>query len=131
MTFRDIALLVGIGVGMLLVSGGITLLVLVRIPADTFKTERRAPAASRRHPALRITLRILKNLAGLAVVAVGVLMSVPGVPGQGILTILLGLMLLEFPGKYRLERRIVGTPRVRGFIDRLRARFGRPPLDLS
>jgi hypothetical protein len=56
---------------------------------------------------------------------------VPGVPGQGVLTILLGIMLLDFPGKRALETRIVGRPRVNGAVNALRARFGKPPLILD
>jgi hypothetical protein len=33
-------------------------------------------------------------------------MSVPGVPGQGLLTILLGVMLLDFPGRRSLELKV-------------------------
>jgi hypothetical protein len=40
----------------------------------------------------------------------GIILALPGVPGQGILTVLIGVMLLEFPGKRRLERAIVGRP---------------------
>ncbi len=67
---------------------------------------------------------------GLVLVALGVLLSVPGVPGQGLLTILIGFILLDFPGKRALERRLVTRPAVIGAIDRLRARFGRPPMKL-
>jgi hypothetical protein len=102
-------------------------LVLVRIPQDYFVAEERPPFARLPRP-LR-TLAILgKNLLGLAVIVAGILMSLPGVPGQGVLTMLLGLMLLDVPGRRRLERRIIAHPRVRHGIDRLRARFHRPPL---
>ena len=58
-------------------------------------------------------------------------LTLPGVPGQGMLTILIGLMLLDVPGKRRLERRIVGRRRILQAINRLRKRFGRPPLVLG
>jgi hypothetical protein len=47
------------------------------------------------------------------------------------LTILIGVMLLNFPGKRRLERWLVSRPRVLPVINRLRARFGKPPLLLA
>ena len=74
---------------------------------------------------------ILKNASGIALVALGFVLSLPGIPGQGLLTILLGVMLLDFPGKRRLERRLVGMPRVFDRVNRLRARFGKPPLVLA
>jgi hypothetical protein len=58
-------------------------------------------------------------------------MSLPGVPGQGVLTILLGVMLLDFPGKRRLEYKLISQPRVFNNINRLRARFDKPPLELE
>ena len=58
-------------------------------------------------------------LAGLAMLVL---------PGQGLLTILIGLMLLDFPGKRRLERRIVARPAILAMLNRMRARRGRDPL---
>ena len=52
-----------------------------------------------------------------------------GDSGQGVLTILLGIMLSDFPGKERLERKIVSYPKVLEALNRLRERFGsQPPL---
>jgi hypothetical protein len=62
---------------------------------------------------------------------VGALMALPGIPGQGLLTMLIGLSLLSFPGKRRLERRFVRMPALLRAINRLRARFARPPLKLD
>jgi hypothetical protein len=53
------------------------------------------------------------------------------VPGQGVLTILLGIMLLDFPGKRALETRIISRPRVQTAVNALRARFDKPPLMLD
>jgi len=64
-------------------------------------------------------------------ILLGLFLSLPGVPGQGILTILIGVMLLNFPGKRRLERWLVSRPRVLPVINGLRARFGKPPLLLT
>jgi hypothetical protein len=58
-------------------------------------------------------------------------MSIPGVPGQGILTILLGIMLLDFPGKRDLEYRLVSQPRVLNTINKLRHKFGKDDLVLD
>ena len=49
-------------------------------------------------------------------------------PGQGILSILIGLSLLEFPGKRRFEAKLVGQPKVFQAINALRKRFDRAPL---
>ena len=80
------------------------------------------------HPVLRLAVRVGKNLLGAVVIALGVVMSFPGVPGQGILTILLGIMLCDLPGKRRMERWIIMRPSVRQAVDKIRAKRGRPPM---
>lgn len=120
---------VGLFVGSSLVSLVAVTAVLVSLPPGYFRHD--APAADwPRSPALRALWRVGRNLLGLALVALGALLSVPGIPGQGLLTILIGLILLDFPGKRGLERRLVSRPSVLGAINRLRARFGRPPMEL-
>lgn len=49
-------------------------------------------------------------------------------PGQGVLMIIAGLVLLEFPGKFRLERWLVTRRHVWRSINWLRRRAGRPEL---
>lgn len=72
--------------------------------------------------------RMLRNAVGVVLVAVGAALSVPGVPGQGVLTILVGLFLVDFPRRQRLERALARRPGVLPALNRLRARFGHPPL---
>jgi len=86
---------------------------------------------SDKHPVVRFLGVFVKNLLGLLLVALGIVMSIPGVPGQGILTILLGIMLLDFPGKRDLEYRLVSRPRVLNTINKLRHRFGKDSLVLD
>jgi hypothetical protein len=71
---------------------------------------------------------MLRNAVGVVLVAVGAALSVPGVPGQGVLTILVGLFLVDFPRRQRLERALARRPGVLPALNRLRARFGHPPL---
>jgi hypothetical protein len=105
--------------------------VLVKLPANYFHSSHDREFLTHRHPVLRMVGIFLKNLLGLVLVGFGVVMSLPGVPGQGVLTILLGIMLLDFPGKRELEVKLVSRPRVFHAINRLRARFSRPPLLLD
>jgi hypothetical protein len=130
MTFAERVLLgVGIFVGSSLVSLAAVTAVLVSLPPGYFRHDAAAMDWPR-SPVLRALWRIGKNLLGLALVALGALLSLPGIPGQGLLTILIGLILLDFPGKRRLERRLVSRPSVLAAINRLRARFGRPAMEL-
>ena len=79
---------------------------------------------------VRIVLFVVKNLAGWLLIAVGLFLSIPGVPGQGLLTILMGVLFIDFPAKYRVERWLVSRRGVLPLLTRLRTRFGRPPLEL-
>jgi hypothetical protein len=103
--------------------------VLVTLPHDYFAGE--APP-TRTTPGRRGLLawpfRIAKNAGGVALVLLGLAMALPGVPGQGVLTIFTGLLLVDFPGHYGLLRRIVRRPSIRGGIDRVRKRFGKQAL---
>ncbi len=103
--------------------------VIVRLPDDYFLHERRARRANQwaaRHPVARAVLRVTKNLVGCVLVLAGLLMLV--LPGQGLLTLAIGILMLDFPGKYRLEKWLVSRPAVRRTINWLRVRAGRPPL---
>lgn len=113
------------------ISLAIVSFIMVRIPADYFKKDRPRDLWSDRHPAVRFLGLFAKNVLGVLLVALGIVMSIPGVPGQGILTILLGIMLLDFPGKSKLEHNLVSRPRVFKAINKLRQRFGRPGLVLN
>lgn len=105
--------------------------VLVKLPPTYFQAGHERDLWKGHHPALRWTGIVLKNLFGLVLILLGLVMSLPGVPGQGVLTILLGLMLMDFPGKRKLELKIVRRKRVFAAINRLRARFGKPPMILD
>ncbi len=83
-----------------------------------------------RHRAIRWTGHIIKNIVGLVLVLIGIAMAVPGIPGPGLLTILFGIALLDFPGKRKLEYKLVSRPKVLGAINHLRQKFGKPPLVL-
>ena len=113
------------------VSIAITVVVLIKLPATYFKAEHGREFWVERHPALRWSGLIGKNLLGAFLVLLGVVMSLPGVPGQGVLTILLGVMLLDFPGKRALELKLVSRPKVLHAINRIRQKFDKPPLLLD
>jgi archaellum biogenesis protein FlaJ (TadC family) len=101
----------------------VVVILLVKIPADYFAHP--AEPWSTRSLASHVWL-VLKNALGVVVVLAGIAMLF--LPGQGILTILIGIMLLNFPGKRRLEIALVHRPGVLNAINRLRARYGKPPL---
>ena len=131
LTGRGVVWVVVFSVVTFLVSIAVTVAVLIKLPDTYFKAEHGREFWVERHPALRWGGLILKNLLGVVLVLFGVLMSLPGVPGQGVLTILLGVMLLDFPGKRGLELKLVSRPKVLRAVNGIRRRFNRPPLVLD
>ncbi|HEY6478335.1 MAG TPA: hypothetical protein VI456_17280 [Polyangia bacterium] len=122
---------IGISVGLAVLSLALATAVVVGWPADRFQGEGPTLVGQNQHLVVRALGLVGRNLGGAVLVVLGAIMAVPGVPGQGLLTMLIGLTLLSFPGKRRLERRLVRMPPVLRGINRLRARFARPPLELD
>jgi hypothetical protein len=110
---------------------GIVTLILVKLPADHFSKSRKTKFWSGPRPWLHAAKAIGKNIAGVLLVALGVVLSLPGVPGQGLLTVLLGIMLVDFPGRHRLEQKLLSKPSILNSINKLRARFKKKPLELN
>jgi archaellum biogenesis protein FlaJ (TadC family) len=115
-------------VATLVISFAVSLTVLIRLPSDYFRTLRaQSIQDSGRGILFRIGI-VLKNLLGAILIVIGVILSVPGLPGQGLLTVLAGVFLLDFPGKRSLLYRILSRPLVLRPINRLRMKFSRPPI---
>ncbi len=74
---------------------------------------------------------VAKNALGVGLVVLGLVMTLPGVPGQGLLTMFIGIVLLDLPGKRAFERRIIAKPRILHACNRLRIRFGKKPFTLE
>lgn len=96
---------------------------LNKIPADYFMHKEEQRKFKPLSP-----MNIIRNLLGLLVLLSGILMLV--LPGQGILGILLGLTLMNFPGKYTLERWVITRKGVLESINWLRKKGGQPPLQV-
>jgi hypothetical protein len=102
--------------------------VVTRLPSDYFsRPERVVWRASSDEPIIALIVTALKNLLGLLLIILGLIMLVT--PGQGILTLLIGLLLMNFPGKYHLERWLVLRPGVLRGLNWLRHRQGHAPFE--
>ncbi len=100
--------------------------ILIRLPRDYFCESHPRTWLKDRHPVLRLIALALKNFVGWILLLGGIAMLV--LPGQGLLTILIGVSLMDFPGKRAIERKLVSRPLVLQAINRVRQRFDRPPL---
>lgn len=105
--------------------------IILRLPQDYFAAHKRPkePDLYGSSSIGRVALLVLKNALGGVLVLAGVVMLVA--PGQGVLTIIVGLVLMNFPGKFRLERWLVSRGPVLKAINSLRRRWDRPPLVLD
>lgn len=126
---------IAIGVGLFVLSFGLSIaaiaVVMVKIPENYFSSHYERDFLPDSPFLVRWGAVILKNLLGVLLIGVGIILSLPGVPGQGLLTILLGLIMLDIPGKRPLEAKIIQRPTILSTINNLRARYNKPPLLLD
>lgn len=100
---------------------------VARISPDYFMSKPDGRTRFRhRHPVVSLLSRLVKNVLGGVLLLAGVAMLV--LPGQGLLTILLGIMLIDFPGKQRLELLIIRRPAINRVVNWIRRRSGRDEL---
>lgn len=103
---------------------------VARIPTDYFLYTKRHPIPlKQQHPIIRMVLLIGKNILGAILLIGGILMIF--IPGQGLLTIAMGMLLLDYPGKFLLERKFVRQAKVLNTLNWLRAKTNAPPLEID
>ena len=115
----------------LTISFALIAVVLVKIPANYFSSHYTQDFMPNSSWGVRWGATILKNILGVFLVILGLLLSLPGVPGQGLLTILLGLIMIDIPGKRPFEARIIKRPTILAAANSLRARYNKEPLILD
>lgn len=100
---------------------------IIRLPRDYFTDAYRHKSKLKTiHPLVYFLIRAGKNALGLALIVAGLAMLI--LPGQGVLTILIGIGLVDFPGKYGFERRLVSRPRVWRSLNWIRSKAAKEPL---
>lgn len=131
LTIKDVL----IGVGLFALSLSLSFLaigiVMVKIPENYFSPHYTQDFLPNSSWFVRWGAVILKNALGVFLILLGIVLSLPGIPGQGLLTILLGLIMLDIPGKRPLEAKIIQRPAILSAINNLRARYNKPPLILD
>jgi len=131
LTLNQILVFGGLFLGSLVFSFVVLAVVMIKIPENYFSSHYERDFLPNSRFLVRWGAVIAKNLLGVFLVILGIILSLPGVPGQGLLTILLGLIMLDIPGKRPLEARIIKRPTILAAINSLRARFNKPPLVLD
>ena len=119
-------------ISLLMIVGSILMLpwLISQIPADYFAHDHRIPPQWKEaHPIIRISVLVIKNLLGWMILIAGLMMLV--LPGQGLLSILIALILLDYPGKFQFERWVISRPTLLHAVNRLRVKWGKPELILE
>ena len=98
------------------------------IPEDYFINKKVSRIRST-NPLMWYIILIIKNVIGYSLILGGIMMLV--LPGQGLFTIIIGLMLSNYPGKYSIERKFIAIPSVLKSINWLRKKSNKPPLNLN
>ena len=100
---------------------------IAQIPEDYFLSTKRKPSKwQEQKPILRLAVIFGKNIIGFSLIIGGLLMLV--LPGQGLLTIVTGLLLVNYPGKYKLEKKLVAIPSIFRALNWIRVQANKPPL---
>ena len=100
---------------------------IIRIPADYFCHDKRHDI-NNQHPLIKLFISIAKNMLGGILIIAGIIMLF--MPGQGLITLLIGIMIMNYPGKYTLERWLIVKFHGINAINWYRARHGKPPLQM-
>lgn len=120
-----------IGVSVISFVVGLLLLpvMITQIPVDYFSHHaRHRLIKDSQHPVIRALVLSMKNLLGAVLLLAGFIMLF--IPGQGLLTLFAGLMVMNYPGKFRLESWLIRRPHVLPSINWLREKYKQPPLEL-
>ncbi len=110
----------------IIISYGIIVIGMVKIPADYFSSTYIKTLSADKHYSVRWATFIIKNVIGFLLIIAGIIMIFT--PGPGVPTILLGLIMMDIPGKRPLEARLINRPLVLSAVNDLRAKYNKPPL---
>ena len=128
----DLLFLLGsLSIFILIISVFMMVIIISFLPEDYFKSENRnliSSVQSSQYPLLKLLVLITKNFFGILLLMSGILMLV--LPGQGILTIITGLVFMDYPGKYKFERKLLKQKGVINSINWIRSRLSKPPLKI-
>ena len=97
------------------------------IPSDYF-INRNSSKFKIAYPSLWLVSTIIKNILGYTLIIGGILMLF--LPGQGLFTIFVGLLLSNYPGMFYLERKLIAMPKIYKTVNWLRKKSNQPPLKI-
>lgn len=95
--------------------------VIVRLPDDYFVID--SPASNKHSGNLiDLALRVAKNLFGFLLIICGIILLV--IPGQGLVTIVLGAWIIDLPWIIKIKRKFVYSRLVKRALNWIRSKNG-------
>jgi hypothetical protein len=102
--------------------------IIARLPENYFIRHRQQVAERHeRHPLAAKLIFVSRNAIGLVFLLAGIAMLL--LPGQGIITILIGISLMDFPKKHHLVDYFVRRPQVIRLLNWIRQKEKKPPFE--
>lgn len=98
--------------------------ILKKMPDDYFINEKYHHITL--ESATEILIFILKNILGVLLILAGIIMLFT--PGQGIISIIIGLFLMQFKGKYALENKLIQNDLTFNGLNWIREKSQTPPF---
>ncbi len=93
--------------------------IIAALPADYFLMRvESAKDGERELPLFYDLYIVLKNIVGVLLVGIGIVLLL--LPGEGILTIIIGLMMIDFPGKKVWIKKLLNYQSVRKVLNYIR-----------
>ena len=98
---------------------------IAKLPADFFQRPRhhRHLIDPNRYPNLHFVYTMVRNILGLMLILAGIVMLV--LPGQGVLTIIVGLIITDFPQKERWLQKVITLRSVQKGLNLIRRKLGK------
>ena len=98
---------------------------IAKLPADFFHQPRHHHHLidPNRYPNLHFIYKTIRNILGLVLILAGIVMLV--LPGQGVLTIIVGLIIADFPQKERWLQKAITLRSVQKGLNLIRRKLGK------
>jgi len=81
----------------------------------------------KRHPIIALFIKIIRNCLGCVLCFAGFMMLF--LPGQGVITLLIGISLLDVRGKQRVLNMLLHRPSLQHALNWIRQKTGKPPFN--
>jgi len=117
-----LSVIAGLSLLLLVLSLLATPWIVARLPSDYLQTNK----LNRPTGIFGSILFALKALIGFILIAFGLLLFIT--PGPGLVVLLVGLSMAEFPGKHRLMTKMAGQPRILKSLNWMREKRGKEPF---